>query len=277
MSTSQPKGLWTMPFSKIASCLGALNKQGVTPEQFGKLDSDPDFVREIAESFKSSGRQLSEKQELKYDYPKGFWHRQPGDQVWTHLHDPIFLDYKNIDDSHVQDLCSRKLPNASEAWAVIPKSPFMSEYGFQPYLIMNEAIRHGLVVVADIDLEKLLMRIPLSTTKSILTLKETQKGDFCVIPYQFGKRWLASNKSLFKNEDCLPSGEFILGFNHLFSLLLTHYHRLNNDENCLGVFCYGLTVDGKQIGFTRENDQLTLRPVEDHELDRFGVPTGWII
>lgn len=270
MSTSQRKrkGLWKMSYGKIGTCLGALDKQGVTIDQFGRLDSDDELAKKVAEVFSVSttNKYLDEEKELNYEYLSGY--RPKSIIKQTNRLRELFSGIGYADEKLVE----AELPAGAEGWFAIPRwKKIAPTYGkaVQKVFDLLKKTRNGKFRnYYDSQLGPQYLRQLKKSATSWKKLGDAQSDyNILVVPAQFG----ISHRGCGIRRVCsiMNENEFGLGAFAVAIMLLTHPERLQR-YNDFYIDCAGDEFAPNADG------NWSYTPVFGFDYDNLVFGVGWV-
>jgi hypothetical protein len=166
------------------------------------------------------------------EYPEGFRVRSVVEQALE-----LQRIFPQLDASHVDELSAFDLPVWADGWAVIPKPLCLAPNLFEAILLALNTLKEkqGLRVWSKIRLSPAFLNLTERTRDAYLKL-DTCPGDFWVVPFNFGKRWLGHST---RNADVrLAANEFGFGPYEVAMLLLTHPDRITSSRD-INIDCPG--------------------------------------
>jgi hypothetical protein len=254
MKSTTQSGLWNITFGELGATLKALQDHGVTLEHLARLRAEPDYAKRVAEFMGSpvEGTEVTstppvaassffanEEVESNYGYPEEYAVKPVYKQLaefstrFTGLDTSLTLAY------------SKKLPPlpaGAEGWFAVPRwERLASSY--------NEAVQEVLDLIGRTrpsfssyfsrDVDPNYLRLSERTALALEIIREKQKGDFLLIPAQFGRAH--RGRSVRKVRMVYAPHEFGLGSFIVGCMLLSHPERLVRQEqlhiNCPGDEC----------------------------------------
>lgn len=140
--------------------------------------------------------------------------------------------FPQLDASHVDELSAFDLPIWADGWAVIPKPLSLASNFFEAIQLALKTLheKQGLRVWSKIILSTASLNLTERTRDAYLQLDRCP-GDFWVVPFNFGKRWLGHST---RNAQIrFAPNEFGFGPYEVAMLLLVHPDRIasNRDMN----------------------------------------------